>query len=319
MILSIIIPVYNVQGYLKRCVDSCLRQDILGDEYEIIIINDGSTDDSLQIIESNYLHNQTVKIISQENGGLSNARNSGLAVARGDYVWFVDSDDWIKDNCLKGLCSLLIKGYDVVQLDYLITWDDKEKDYAVMTNINGCISGVDFMLDYDVPVPAQFCIYRREMLLKYNLSFYEHIVHEDVEFKPKALYYASTVVSNKEPVYFYYQRQDGSISSSYSLRNVKDSLTALNSIYDFSKDKGTKAKRAFASQVGMTLNTILSYTMSFDDQKRKEVLDILNTNIHLFEFMFKSKNIKYKMESLVSAFSIRKLMYFNSLIKKMTL
>ena len=102
--LSIIIPVYNVEKYISRCLDSLLDQDLHTSDYEIIVVNDGSNDKSLEIAQS-YARNNNVIIIDQKNGGVGNARNSGLMAARGNYVYFIDPDDYLISNCLNKLVT----------------------------------------------------------------------------------------------------------------------------------------------------------------------------------------------------------------------
>lgn len=101
MVFSIIIPVYNVERYLRQCLDSCLDQDIPKSEYEIIIVNDGSPDNSQVIINEYALLYDNICVINKSNGGLSTARNAGLSIAKGNFIWFVDSDDSIVSNSLK--------------------------------------------------------------------------------------------------------------------------------------------------------------------------------------------------------------------------
>ena len=98
--LSIIIPVYNVGKYIEDCLKSVLDQDISKEEYEIICINDGSTDNSLEILRTYEREYSNVKAIDKENGGVCTARNAGLDVAVGKYIWFIDGDDCIRQNCL---------------------------------------------------------------------------------------------------------------------------------------------------------------------------------------------------------------------------
>ena len=116
MKLTIIIPIYNVEPYIKRCLMSCILQDSsLGEEYEIICVNDGTKDKSAEIAKEIALSYNGVVVIDQENGGLSSARNTGLSYARGEYVWFVDSDDYIEENCLPRILSYLNEDLDILQ------------------------------------------------------------------------------------------------------------------------------------------------------------------------------------------------------------
>lgn len=100
MFLSIIIPIYNKEKYLMECLESVLKQDISTREYEIICVNDGSTDNSVGILEKYKKYSSNFSVYNKENGGVSSARNLGLQYAKGDYIWFVDPDDFIAENCL---------------------------------------------------------------------------------------------------------------------------------------------------------------------------------------------------------------------------
>ena len=108
MFLSIIVPVYNTEKYLTECLDSLLEQDIDTDDYEIICINDGSTDNSLDILQKYVNEYSNVVVINQQNKGVSAARNRGMESAKGDYFWFVDSDDLVQKNILNRLKNIII-------------------------------------------------------------------------------------------------------------------------------------------------------------------------------------------------------------------
>ena len=120
MKLSIIIPVYNVERYLRQCLDSCLDQDIPKTEYEIIIVNDGSPDNSQVIINEYALLYDNICVINKSNGGLSTARNAGLSIAKGNLIWFVDSDDSIVSNSLKYIYDIFKENpkLDLLTFDY---------------------------------------------------------------------------------------------------------------------------------------------------------------------------------------------------------
>ena len=113
--LSIIVPVYNVENWLSRCASSLINQDLDKSEYEIIFVNDGSTDDSFEIAKKYSESYDNIILISQENKGLSAARNAGINKANGKYIWFVDSDDWIEPN----IAGQLLKEAEDCGLDVL--------------------------------------------------------------------------------------------------------------------------------------------------------------------------------------------------------
>lgn len=107
MLLSFIIPVYNTEDYITECLNSLLNQNIPTNEYEIICINDGSKDSSLDILNKHALSHSNIYVIDQQNSGVSVARNVGLEHANGDYIWFIDSDDLIKENCLQDIKTII--------------------------------------------------------------------------------------------------------------------------------------------------------------------------------------------------------------------
>ena len=113
MFISLVIPVYNVEKYIDNCIKSCLEQNIQDEDYEIIIINDGTKDKSMDKVDIYYKqYPNLIKIYNQENKGLSAARNLGLNMANGDYIWFIDSDDWITTNCLAEIRYKLLNVYE---------------------------------------------------------------------------------------------------------------------------------------------------------------------------------------------------------------
>ena len=118
MKLSVIIPIFNGEDTLQRCLDSVVSQQV--EDLEIILVNDGSTDKSLQICEQFAKHHEQTVIIEQDNQGLSVARNSGLQVATGDYVTFVDCDDYLESNSYKALISKLNEDKDIDILEYSV-------------------------------------------------------------------------------------------------------------------------------------------------------------------------------------------------------
>lgn len=189
MKLSIIIPMYNVELYIERCLISCLKQDISCEDYEIIVVNDGSPDGSLQIAERIASQNKNIKIISQQNGGLSDARNTGLSVAKGDYVWLVDSDDWIKENCLGKLLKQLynqnLEALAICAANYI---EGKEVRRFLFQD-NEIIKGADAMLRGKCVCCAPFTIYKREFLKNNDLLFYKGIFHGDNEFTYRSYYF----------------------------------------------------------------------------------------------------------------------------------
>ena len=235
LLFSIIIPVYNVEQYLRDCLDSVINQSY--SNYEVICINDGSTDDC-QLILDEYAHKYSqVRIISQINKGLSGARNAGIIEAKGDYLFFLDSDDWIEPDTLKVLAEKQT-GEDLVCFNGRRYFEDEtieELDLGIEENE---ISGWDYYNKYAL-MPRKFhfvCsvlrIYRRDFILENNLFFEEGIYHEDNLFTPVVCYYAQTVKVIPNCLYVYRIRK-GSITQSFNNKRQFDMITVANKLSDF--------------------------------------------------------------------------------------
>lgn len=307
MKISLIIPAYNVENYITKCINSCLNQNISSSDYEIIIINDGSKDKSLEIAQYISDNHNNIHIITQYNQGLSMARNNGLKYAQGEYVWFIDSDDTIVENCLKDICNLLNNKLDILQIQYRYTYDNKNlnKDEQ-FCEINNIISGKEQTLKGGIAIPAVSTIYRRDFLLENNLLFQRGIYHEDSEFKPRVLYLAKSCLSYNKVVYNYYQRAEGSITSHFKLKNGIDIITVNNNLLEFVKQYNIKSpyKTEFYKHIGMNLNTLLCGLQQLQKKDKETVINELKKNKHLFHKMLLSKKAKYMIEACLFSINI---------------
>lgn len=221
MKLSIIVPVYNVENYLARCLDSLLMQDIPQSEYEIIVVNDGSTDKSLAIAEEYRLKHASICLISQKNSGLGAARNTGIKASKGQYMMFVDSDDYLEPDSLK---DLLTK-FETEKLDALrFNYENKDENYNIIPKKHNAlfnvfydekiVSGEEFISDYlGWACYVWVFIFRSDLIKRNELYFNEKIYFEDVEWLFRVLLKFTAVSSYDKHIYNYLQRQ-GSITQS---------------------------------------------------------------------------------------------------------
>lgn len=240
MDVSVIVPIYNVEKYLKCCLESLVKQVFSGD-YEIICINDGSTDDSLKIIKEYESLYSNVRVIDQENKGLSGARNSGIKISRGDYIIFLDSDDYLKDeNAIDIMYRQAIEHkLDIVIVDFEYNFEQKTKNYRLnRSNVikNKILSGQVFF-DEGIRTKSISSVvwnkmYKRDFIEQNKLYFIEGILHEDMEYTPRALYKANKV-KYVDKVLIAYRQREGSIMSSNKQRNkAKDYVTIIESLED---------------------------------------------------------------------------------------
>ena len=246
MRLSIIIPIYNVAKWLGRCIASVRNQGLAPEDYEIIAVNDGSTDDSMQVLEDFLAReNQSgaktapVIIINQENQGLSVARNVGFKRARGNYVWWVDSDDTL-EACF---APRLLERAEKERLDVLCFGlnlvDERagtSSKFAIEDKTKGrTVKGEEFMLKCGMPAAAWSAIYRRGFIERSHLEFYPGIYHEDQEFTPRAYFHARRIAFEDVNVYNYYQREN-SIMNSHNPKKTTDLLTVCQRLWDFAME-----------------------------------------------------------------------------------
>lgn len=201
LFLSLIVPVFNAAAYLPECLDSLLMQDISQEDYEIICVNDGSTDHSLRVLQTYAQSHPNIVIVDKENGGVTTARNAGLAAARGEYIWFVDSDDFLKCNVFGKLqasirrhnCDRLIIGCYI--FDDVLSEAEKQLSEECRLPLNG-------------PGCNSICVrslFRRSFLESHNLFFsHPELTHgEDGMFMYEVCRHTPSQVFVDEAIYFY--------------------------------------------------------------------------------------------------------------------
>ena len=280
--MSIIVPVYNVEKYLRKCIDSLLVQDLLSDDYEIILVDDGSTDQGGAICDEYAENNPNVKVIHQQNGGLSAARNRGIDAAEGKYIQFVDSDDYLEPNVLKALVEkmesdmldVLRFNYRNVNEKYEVVEPNKDSKRFVNYSDEVC-DGMTFLNERLGPAcyACQF-ILRRELLT--NCYFKEGIYFEDTEWTPRLLLKACRAVSTDKIVYNYLLRK-GSITQSVEEKKKRKVLDDKLLLIDALKDQMQQVedKRWFEGMVAQTVISIISYVAANYYPNRKMVLKAL--------------------------------------------
>jgi len=247
--LTVIIPIYNVEEYLKECINSIIAEEIKS--LEIIGVNDGSTDKSLDILKKIKAQNKNIniKIINQKNSGISVARNKGLKEAKGEYVYFIDSDDFLQKNGLKILLKEIEKeDADIIRGDYVEYYDEK-KIIRVNKIQNNMSEGREYLIEnrHNFIPMVWNSIYRTSFLKKNNLKFMENILNEDVEFNFKACYLAEKIIEKKVFMYNYRQRNNSIMSAESLLEKrkiefIKSSYEVANSLNKFLMEKKEKNK-----------------------------------------------------------------------------
>jgi lipopolysaccharide biosynthesis glycosyltransferase len=207
--VSVIVPVYNTERYLRKCLDSLVNQTLA--DLEIIVVNDGSPDNSQSIIDE-YIDNypNKMKSIINENGGLGNARNHGLKAAKGKYVGFVDSDDWVDPHMYETLYNAALEGHDLIICDYMAVADGEETG-PVFKGFSGNWLNKQQAIMYSTD-PALSCNKLFDKKL-FNKVKFPNGWYEDIGTTPILMTYSKSVFYVQSPLYFYRQRPDSIIKS----------------------------------------------------------------------------------------------------------
>lgn len=326
--LSIIVPVYNVELYLQKCLESLFEQDIDSSVYEILIINDGSTDNSLSIAEEFAESKQNVHIFNQSNSGLGASRNVGIRNAQGDYLLFVDSDDYLEPNRLGTLLreakeknlDLLRFGYQSVDENYQIISKTQSATFAVNMS-NTVVDGKDFLaerLGWACYVPM--FLFRKSLIEKEPILFSEGVYYEDADWLPRVMVQA-TKASSIDLVVYYYLRRTGSItlptSQAKRQKLVTDRMLLINKILQlgqYVKHKGVEqwtkgiialsviriltlvgssvASRQYQAETIEELKKLGVFPLAAHNFNRKQRLNVLCINISpwLFTFIKSGRN-----------------------------
>jgi glycosyltransferase involved in cell wall biosynthesis len=311
---SIIIPVYNVEKYLDECVQSVLSQSFV--DYECILVDDGSPDNCPKLCDNYSKTDARIKVTHKENGGLSDARNTGILNAAGDFIVFLDGDDKFADNdTLKNLNSVIQKyKTDVILNVNLLEFTDTGKisfknkyckDILLASpkiiiegfqNTNSYLAGCFFTVKY-------------EYLIKNNLFFKKGLLHEDEHWMPRVLFKTQNIAVNHFPFYAYRTERDSSITANVSSKRLFDLIEIINDLLVWSKDEINYSKEGCAFMCERAkllynkvyeLNEVIKHQdkISFDiiNKKLRKIINILPYNYKGKQLLISKLIGKYNTE-----------------------
>lgn len=312
MFLSIVIPVYNVEKYIAECLQSCLQIIKYYNDYEIIIIDDGTEDNSIFIVEGLVESFSNVKIYHKHNGGLSSARNYGLEKSVGKYVWFIDSDDKIDPRQIKNIVKDLKKYKpDIFKLQYKEFLDDGtilyNNKYNSVAGTAVLKTGRDLLRDTKKNFGVPFYIFKKEFMKKNSLYFQEGIYHEDIEFSPRAMFFASTVFYYNDYCYYYRVRRAGSIMNNLKLKNGVDMINIANNLNVFYRLNNIRGidRIVFKRIISGAIRHVYRVANRLTDNREKKILiEALRDNkLLVVENMFGAASLKYFIIGIFTFFS----------------
>lgn len=311
--VSIIVPVYNVELYIDKCLESLINQSMK--DIEIILIDDGSTDNSGKICDSYAIKDKKVKVIHKNNRGLSNSRNCGLDIAKGEYISFVDSDDFIHPQMIEILYKTIISNNgDIVICDFQRIYENnniKFKQYKTEQNIKiyNNIEALNELYSKNVVkfVIAWNKLYKRELFI--NLRYREKKFHEDEFIIHELLYRSNKVIDIPLQLYFYLQRQDSIMGAKFSVKRL-DGLDAYRERIHFFQEKHEKEllkKAVFRySKEFFQYYYKLKYEVSNNKKYLRKIKKDYN---HIYKYIIISPYYTKKEKMLITLFCINSKLY----------
>lgn len=313
IMLSIVVPVYNVEKYIGQCIKSILMQDIKN--CEIIIVNDETPDKSIEIVRK--FNDSRIKIINKKNGGISSARNLGIDEAKGKYIAFIDSDDFLNFN---NAYSEMIEKAERFNADVVVgnaNWYYNEKHIEIIDKEakvykNNWLSGEEYLIKAietkKMYIPVWLNIYRRKLIVDNNLRFKNGILHEDELFSNELFLKAKRVALYNKPFYNYRQRE-GSIMSSKdnTQKRTKDMFTVCLELMKDSKSiESVKLKEAMVNYtVYLAINICYVHRKKVPNEIKKLISNNGNKKIFKIEafFLNVNENLFYLFEFLIRKLS----------------
>ncbi len=225
--ISCVIPLYNSEKYIERCLDSVLQQTFK--DFEVIIVNDGSTDKSFEIASKYIGLDPRIKIISQENQGLSISRNNGTKIAKGDYIFYLDSDDEITKDAFSSVYNRMMENkVDILIFNYAKVYSNRSsikrqklQERVVYSTL------VDKKKILSTSVMPSNKLYSRDFLIKKNIFFYPNIYYEDVPFLWKSAIPAESIAFLDKNILLYHQNHNSIINSDYTEKKINDIIKAM--------------------------------------------------------------------------------------------
>jgi glycosyltransferase involved in cell wall biosynthesis len=283
-LISIIVPFYNVENYLVRCLDSIVNQTYKN--LEIILVNDGSTDSSLDICKRYSKNDSRIKIVNKKHGGVSSSRNAGLDAVTGEYIGFVDSDDYIDENMYMELYNNLIENNCDIATCYFcrVYGDEFYTDYNFefdkrIFNREEAIKSI--LLDKELRVYLWTKLYSKKAFD--NVRFPINREYEDIDVSISTLEKVDKVVFINKILYFYVNRES-SIDNNYNDKNVKDSLEMAYKRYKYVKDNYSDL--SLYNIISMITRIVYTFIEMKDKDKIKEYLYMIkevNDDVNLLD------------------------------------
>lgn len=316
MKLSIVTTMYNSAKYLPKCVDSLLCQDLPEDDYEIILVNDGSPDNSLELAEQYASCHKNIKVLSHENKGLAGARNTGLEAAQGEYLCFVDPDDYVHAD----IYGKLLRMMDEEHLDMLrCNYDMVNEDYQIINKPKGTVidyshqimdgeTFLDERLGYGCFVWSY--VYRLSFLRKTGIMFKEGVYFDDTNWLPRVCCKAERIDSVDFVCYYYLQR-NGSLLNGMTeeakQKKINGQVDLIRNLKVFAEQTHSeKVKHWYLSMISVVVLAIMSFAVQ---ESNKDVVKMVS-GLPVFPLELRLKNTTRRVKSKLRLINRSPKMYY---------
>ena len=317
--LSIIVPVYNVEQYIRPCFESIFKQGLDENEYEVIIVNDGSTDKSMEMISDIISQHNNITIINQENQGLSVARNNGIKIAKGYYIFMPDSDDLLIENSLSPLLDQALKTkVDIIAADFIKMEDEEIAHYKHVPQKEITYTektGEQLFLEDLNPHQCYVwrSLFRRGFITENNLRFYPGIRYQDVPFTHECYLKAGRCLKTTLLLNIY-RRRHGSATFFFRLSKARDFSIAVAQTWKLTYLDGLSPKllKKLKEDVYISL-TMLIYLIAHDDSPFSEKRKVISFLKELAPDISFNDGIKQRLYSLFYQKRPMTLVYFRYL------
>ena len=314
MDLSIIVPVYNVEKYIRACIKSIYKQGLDEECFEVIIVNDGTPDRSMEVITDIISQHSNIVVINQENQGLSVARNNGIAAAKGEYILIPDSDDLLIENSLKPLLEKALETkVDLVVADFLTMTDEEiddfnKKEFKQPEPHFKKIVGEQIYLELLNPRQCFVwrTLYRREFLVTEDLRYYPSIRYQDIPFTHECYLKAKNCLRTNILLNIY-RKWPGSATNAYKFENSRHFITAIALTWQLRQIEGLSSELLYKIEenVYISFRNII-YNILHNSKEKKEryaLIDYIN-------FQNPDLNFTHSIQQRIITFMVKNMPHF---------
>lgn len=294
--ISVIVPVYGVENYIKKCIDSLVNQTFK--DFEILVVNDGTKDKSIDIIKENF-NDKRIKILDKKNGGLSDARNYALPYAKGEYVLYVDSDDYVHPEILEKMYNRAIKD----KADIVLSLAYKDEDGVITPLETPYNEDLETKIRYILNRPSAWSkLVKKEIMEKKELAFLKGKIYEDLATMPALCLYTDKISFMDDYLYYYLIRDGSIMNQKVYKKNMEDIFDSLDHLY--SLFKLNKKEKEYSEELESLYISHLLHNMAMNFLPFKEGRVCIKRSAKLIKERFpkwyknkyfRRRNIKYRI------------------------